>query len=211
MKQKSEFKASIPRYMYWKSDLKNNRRCCPKCGSSLEKKYHSYMVVSEIGGERESFITGNDNGYFCRGCPVVVLDEKDFVEPVSVATGSRKLKIAVTGIIDLDAVPEDKKHVPLGEDDNPIPLVEFLDHEEDNKDKREIGEKHLLEKAVGYESNNNFEEAEKCINKILTNSPTSYHALFLKAKITRKKGNPDAETLKSSFKEAINQNQPPDP
>jgi hypothetical protein len=34
-------------------------------------------------------------------------------------------ELAVMGIVDLDAVPEDKHDVPLGEEDNPIPLVEF--------------------------------------------------------------------------------------
>ena len=209
MKQGKKFKASVPRYMYWKSDLKSNRRCCPKCGSALEKEYHSYIVVSETEGERESFMAGNDNGYFCRKCPVVVLDKRDFGEPVSVAIGSRQLKIAVTGIVDLDAVPKDKKHIPLGEDDNPIPLVEFLNYkaDEDNyNDEVEIDEKHILEKAISHEFNNNLEEAEKCINKILSTMPTSYHALFLKARISRKKDNPDVETLKSAFREAINQN-----
>ncbi|MBW2975556.1 hypothetical protein KY366_07585 [Candidatus Woesearchaeota archaeon] len=209
MSKASKFKASIPRYMYWKSDFNNNRRCCPKCGSGLEKEYHSYMVVSEIDGERESFLTGNDNGYFCKKCPVVVLDKKGFEYPFSAATGKKEFKIAVTGIVDFDAVPEDKKHIPLGEDNNPIPLVEFMDHkadEENNKNKKEIDEKHLLEKAVSYEFNNNLEEAEKCINEILSTTPTSYHALFLKARITRKKGNPDIEILKSAFREAVNQN-----
>jgi hypothetical protein len=29
------------------------------------------------------------------------------------------------GIVDLEAVPEDKRHLPLGDEDNPMPLIEF--------------------------------------------------------------------------------------
>ena len=31
----------------------------------------------------------------------------------------------VEGIVDLDAIPEDKRHLPLGAEGNPIPLIEF--------------------------------------------------------------------------------------
>jgi len=34
-------------------------------------------------------------------------------------------EFALLGIVDLDAIPEDKRDLPLGDDDNPIPLVEF--------------------------------------------------------------------------------------
>jgi hypothetical protein len=34
-------------------------------------------------------------------------------------------EFAVMGVIDLDAVPPEKAHLPLGDDDNPIPLVHF--------------------------------------------------------------------------------------
>ncbi len=34
-------------------------------------------------------------------------------------------EFTVLGVIDLDAIPEEKRHLPLGDDDNPIPLVRF--------------------------------------------------------------------------------------
>ncbi len=34
-------------------------------------------------------------------------------------------EFAVLGIVNMDAVPENERDVPLGDDDNPIPLVEF--------------------------------------------------------------------------------------
>jgi len=32
---------------------------------------------------------------------------------------------AILGLVDLDAIPEEKEYLPLGSDENPIPLVEF--------------------------------------------------------------------------------------
>jgi hypothetical protein len=36
------------------------------------------------------------------------------------------VQFAVLGIMNMDAIPEDKRHLPVGSDDTPIPLVEFL-------------------------------------------------------------------------------------
>jgi preprotein translocase subunit SecA len=37
----------------------------------------------------------------------------------------RAFKFAVGGIIDYDAIPEDKRDEELGTDDNPLPLIPF--------------------------------------------------------------------------------------
>jgi hypothetical protein len=77
-------------------------------------------------GELEMFLVGNDGGYFCAGCPTVVLDHDDFAESAVVGLGSRgDAEFAVLGLVDLQAVPKEKSNVPLGADDNPVPLVEF--------------------------------------------------------------------------------------
>jgi hypothetical protein len=62
----------------------------------------------------------------------VVLDRKCF-EHVIEETAERPdwgasgaVQYVVLGAVNLDAVPEDKRHLPIGGDDNPIPLVEFL-------------------------------------------------------------------------------------
>ena len=120
--------------MYWSSDLKNSKRC-PVCNSILENEYKSYLLAIETKKNAEPFIVGNDAGSFCSNCPVVVLDADKFSEMVSGAQdvrggltflrrGAPKLRFFVLGIVDLDAVPEDKKSEPF-DDDNPIPIVEF--------------------------------------------------------------------------------------
>jgi len=122
----NKFDVSIPRKMFWSYKV-GNKEFCPQCHSKLENEYHTYLLIVKKRGDSEFFITGNDKGYFCPNCPVVVLDRKAFSE---LASGfnpmSSLLQFTVSGIVDLDAIPEGKTHLPLGSDDNPIPLVEFL-------------------------------------------------------------------------------------
>ena len=39
---------------------------------------------------------------------------------------SSAMAFTVVGIVNMDAVPEDRRHLPLGGEDNPIPLAYFL-------------------------------------------------------------------------------------
>jgi len=130
----NKYKSSIPRERYWSSDLKDSKRC-PKCNSLLEKEYKSYLLAIKTEKDVETFITGNNGGYFCSNCPVVVLDSDKFGEMavgahksfgglVSIIHQRPSVKFTVVGIVDLDAIPEDKKNKPFN-DDNPIPLVKF--------------------------------------------------------------------------------------
>jgi len=126
-----EIDVSVPRRMFWSDKLVNKRKC-PLCHSMLENKYQTYVMVAQSGEEATPFITGNDNGAFCPECPVVVLDRKSFeraVEELAERPDSRisgSVQFGVLGIVDMDAIPEEKKHLPLGGDDNPISIVEFL-------------------------------------------------------------------------------------
>ena len=99
--------------MYWSTDVKNIK-ICPRCGTSLEKEYHSYIMVVRIKKENEQFAVGTDGGYFCPECPVVVLDRDKFIELASVGLESAgydesSVELAVAGIVDMDAIPQDKK------------------------------------------------------------------------------------------------------
>ncbi len=101
---------------------------CPRCGGFLQQSRQTYLVVTRRGRKiADSFIIGSDFGWFCTHCPTVVIDPADVSKMLQNTlphwdVGS---EFAVAGIIDLDAVPEEKRHLPLGDDDNPIPLVEF--------------------------------------------------------------------------------------
>ena len=88
------------------------------------------MFVVQEGEETPTYVTGNDLGAFCPQCPIVVLDMKEFARAAAEQIGlekDRALAFMVVGIVNINAIPEDKKDVPIGSDDNPIPLVSFVD------------------------------------------------------------------------------------
>lgn len=120
-----KFPASRPRRRYWQADLATPD-VCPECQQPLEQDYHTYLLAVKHQREMESFMVGSDAGYFCPTCPVVVLDAEAFWKSSQVGLGATPDAMSVAGLIDFDAIPEDKHDCVLGEDDNPIPLVEFL-------------------------------------------------------------------------------------
>lgn len=190
---------SIPREKYFKDELHNSKKC-PKCDSPLEKQYASYMVV--VKGEEDALMMGNDTGLFCPKCPVIVLDKEIFARNIFTVSHKKSIYFHVAGIVDIDAVPENKKSVPLGEDDNPIPLVEFIS----NENKKQFDEKEKLQEIINLEENKDFSESMKLIEEILKDNPNSYHALFLKARVGRKTGYKLIDYLKKALIEAVKQN-----
>jgi hypothetical protein len=102
---------------------------CPKCNANLEREHHSYMVAIDEEGELETLMMGHNGGLFCPNCPTVVLDSQVVEDLISSYAEdhieSQTVKYAIFGIADLDAIPEEKKDLPLGDDDNPIPLIKL--------------------------------------------------------------------------------------
>ena len=75
----------------------------------------------------DTFLISGDFGWYCEECPTLVINPAGVGEMLSFSkpdwdTGDA---FAVLGLVDLSAIPEEKSHLPLGDDDNPIPLVEF--------------------------------------------------------------------------------------
>lgn len=86
------------------------------------------MVATRRGTKRaDSFIIGSDLGWFCSHCPTVIIDPQDISEFLqhSLPHWDVGNEFSLLGIVDLDAVPEEKRAARLGTDDNPYPLVEF--------------------------------------------------------------------------------------
>lgn len=94
----------------------------------LHKSRQTYLVTTRRGRRiADSFIMGSDFGWFCDNCPAIVINSAEVNKMIGHGlphwdTGE---EFAVAGIVNLDAVPDDKRDIPLGDDDNPIPLVEF--------------------------------------------------------------------------------------
>ena len=119
---------SIPRKMFWSNETEGTA-FCPECHSALENDNQTYVLAAGKGRHVDTFIAGNDAGYFCTQCPVVVLDRQEFDEVSEMIWGEKNARFNVLGIVDLDAVPESKGHLPLGGEDNPIPLIKFFNTE----------------------------------------------------------------------------------
>ncbi|MBI4769278.1 MAG: hypothetical protein HY784_02415 [Chloroflexi bacterium] len=70
---------------------------------------------------------GSDFGWFCDNCPAIVINMAKVSKMLEHRLSHWEVgnEFAVLGIVNLDAIPEDKRDLPLGDDDNPIPLVEF--------------------------------------------------------------------------------------
>jgi len=103
---------------------------CPRCGGPLQSHNSAgYLVIAKREGEvtDDFIIGGGDIGWFCPRCPTVVINPEKVREflmhPLPHWDVGEKFVLA--GIIDMDAIPEEKQDLPLGGDDNPIPLVEF--------------------------------------------------------------------------------------
>lgn len=124
-----KFSASIPRKMFWSSDV-GGKSHCPVCRSKLESESHTFMMAVRHAGEVHPFLVGNDAGYFCLQCPTVVLHYEIFAQSARLALDSEdQAQFTILGLVDLEAVPKEKRSVPLGSDDNPIPLVKFTNIE----------------------------------------------------------------------------------
>ena len=120
-----KFSASVPRKQYW-SDEVGGCQSCPDCDKPLECEQHSYVMAIRRKGDLNVQIMGNRAGHFCANCPVVVLGRQEVERFVSlVKRGDGPVEYVVMGIVDLEAVPEEKRNLPLNEENNPIPLVEF--------------------------------------------------------------------------------------
>jgi hypothetical protein len=101
---------------------------CPRCGSPLRQSWQTYLVITQHGEEMaDSFMTGGDIGWFCTRCPTVVINPEEVTKLLMQPLPHWDIgeEFVLLGIVDLDAIPEEKRDLPLGDDDNPVPLVEF--------------------------------------------------------------------------------------
>jgi hypothetical protein len=72
---------------------------------------------------------GSDFGWFCGACPVVVINSRQVKEMLghSMSHWDVGSEFCVEGIVDLEAIPQEKRDSPIGGADNPMPLIRFKD------------------------------------------------------------------------------------
>ena len=101
---------------------------CPQCGCRLLQARQTYSVATLRGRNvRGSFRMGSNFGWFCVRCPVVVINSQQVSELLSHAMPHWDVgnEFYVEGIVDLDAISVDKRHLLLSDECNPLPLIEF--------------------------------------------------------------------------------------
>jgi hypothetical protein len=106
---------------------------CPRCGAPLHPSTQTYLVATRHGGRMaDSFVVSGDIGWFCTNCPTVVINPAQVSEMLQapVRRWDVGMEYAVLGILNLDAIPPEQRHLPLGEVD-PLPLVPFRDASSD--------------------------------------------------------------------------------
>lgn len=119
-----KFDPSVPRRMYT-SDMVC-LKSCPECGHELEPEVHAYVVLTRQKDRIKDYLIENEGGYFCGRCPVVVLHRNIFEEYIEqVEPDTHDLEFNVMGLVDVDAIPEEKKGLPFNDETNPVPLVQF--------------------------------------------------------------------------------------
>jgi len=101
---------------------------CPKCGGVLEQTSLPYMVATRTGTRLEdSFLISGDFGWFCQSCPVVVLNQSELRKMMGFSKPGWEIgsEFTVLGIMNLDAIPEKKRHLPIDSPGMPNVLVKF--------------------------------------------------------------------------------------
>ena len=117
----------VPREAVYKS-FEGQPGPCPRCGGVMRQSYQTYLIATRSGSKiTDSFMTGNKMGWFCASCPTVVISPDQVSELMQHQLPHWDVgdEFAILGLVDLDAVPKDKRSAPLGDTDNPIPLIEF--------------------------------------------------------------------------------------
>lgn len=111
------------------------KEACPRCGHALVNEQQTYVMVVRQGTRIEPFVVGGMAGFFCPECPAVVLDRDTFEEFARAGMkNNRPGKFTILGLLDLAAIPPEKRNQPLGADGTPMPLVKFIDEKREGRE-----------------------------------------------------------------------------
>jgi len=126
MKEKfTNINLSEPKRRYYSNECGLDN--CPECGSILIEEKCTVVLCVKSESYQAEFLTNSTGSHFCDNCPVVVFDIETVQQTAQLAIRSGKnIRYIIAGIVDLDSIPKEKKHLEIGCDDNPVPLVHFL-------------------------------------------------------------------------------------
>ena len=135
----------IPRkkYILPKGEIDN----CPDCNTQLIAEQSTIMLYGKSDIDEGEFVSNMSGSHFCPTCPVVIFEKETIKEAISFSLRAKNGFIYdVLGLVDYSKVPDSKRHLPLGTDENPYPFVDFLNDDFTKKIKPEIQEKNTKPK-----------------------------------------------------------------
>ncbi len=122
---KNKIDLSIRRNRYYSIDDETIR--CPKCNSELIDNLCTILLVVKSDTDKGEFMTNLTGSRFCANCPVVVFDKAKVKKAAKLGIkGDKNLQYHIAGIIDFNSIPLNKRHLEIGTDGNPVPLIDFL-------------------------------------------------------------------------------------
>lgn len=122
---KHKLDLSIPRRKYYSEDC--GLTLCPECGLRLIKYACTVLIAAKSDNNEGEFMSNLTGSHFCKSCPVVVFDSDKIEQAVRLCIKRGKnLRYLIGGIVNFNAIPEGKRHLDIGIEGNPVPLVHFL-------------------------------------------------------------------------------------
>jgi len=122
---KNKFDLSIPRRRYYSDDC--GLSLCPECRMPLIEDSCTVIIAAKSDTDEGEFMSNMTGNHFCESCPVVVFDSDKVEQAARIGIrGYRNLRYLIGGIVDFNAIPKEKRHLEIGIEGNPVPLVHFL-------------------------------------------------------------------------------------
>ncbi len=122
---KQNIDLSIRRRRYYSDECETT--ICPECNSELIEDGCTIILAVKSDTDEGEFMTNLTGSHFCPNCPVVVFDNEKVEQAARLGIkGDKNLKYLIAGIVDLNSIPKEKRHLEIGIDENPVPLVHFL-------------------------------------------------------------------------------------
>jgi hypothetical protein len=122
---KHKFDLSKPKRKYYSKDC--GLTSCPECGLPLIGDNCTVIIEAKSDTDEGKFMSNLTDSHFCNSCPVVVFDSNKIEKAARLGIkGDKNLRYLIGGIINFNAIPEKKRHLEIGTEENPVPLVRFL-------------------------------------------------------------------------------------
>ena len=122
---KNKFDLSIPRRRYFSDDC--GLSSCPECGLPLIEDNCTVLIAAKSDTDECEFMSNMTGSHFCKSCPVVVFDSDKIEQATRLGIrGDSNLRYLIGGIVNFNAIPQERRHLQIGIEENPVPLVHFL-------------------------------------------------------------------------------------